>query len=158
MDIPSNTSCALTISTWETHDLMANLIQAAKKRNWTQQDKGRLHSTVWIWDRSCKKEKLNPARQGRLHATVACRAVVGSELLPSVAVERASMNIAAELAAPCWTCSCNLWRCRSGRRLACDATWVRGEGSASAREKEEAADSGRPRTFRFSVSGDVRYF
>jgi hypothetical protein len=46
-----------------------------KKRNWTQQDKGRLHSTAWIWDRSCKKEKLNPARQGRLHATVAmsCR-------------------------------------------------------------------------------------
>jgi hypothetical protein len=79
---------------------MANLIQAAKK------------------------EKLNPTRQGRLHATVACRAVVGSELLPSVAAASVAMDVAAELTTPYWTCSCNLWRCRSGRRLACGATRV----------------------------------
>jgi hypothetical protein len=97
---------------------MVNLIQAKKREIEPNKTKGGFIQRLGSGIVAVKKEKLNPTRQGRLHGTVACRAVVGSELLPLVAVASAAMNIAAELAAPCWTCSCNLWRCRRGRRLA----------------------------------------
>ena len=80
---------------------MANLIQAEKREIEPNKTRGGFIQRLGSGTVAAKKEKLNSARQGRLHAMVACRAVVGSELLPSVAVESASMNVAAELAAPC---------------------------------------------------------